>query len=180
MRTCNIDIVTLKPKQRTTRINMTSTPHTIATGDATPSEPTTMETSVGDTVPTPPPAILAEYNQLTRQVRMLNQRINALKPALKSFVASMPSQSIDAGDGKIRIATLTRSTPITRRFVTTALVDMLKEQDQGGPPLSDADRDALVAATVAFIWQRRTVRTTQRLMRTWTSTPKRHADDMRD
>jgi hypothetical protein len=153
-----------------------STPLSIPTGFIETNAPVSMDVIAGGTVPAAPPTIVDVYTDLTQQVRQLNQRIAALRPALTAFVATMPSQVMDTGDGKIRIATVTRSTSLTRRFMTAALGAMMDHQD-GTTPRPPAERDALVAAAVAFIWQRRTVRTTTRLVRTWASARKRRAGD---
>jgi pseudouridine-5'-phosphate glycosidase len=161
-----------------------STPHIIATTDTATGVPAAiaMEATVAVTHALPTPSVVDECSQMERQIRHLRQRLRVLRPALTAFVATLPSQSLDAGDSRIILATTRRSTSITRRFITSALADLLKQQEQGATTRSDDERDAIAAAMTSFIRQRRTVRTTQRLVRTWATARKRRADaiDMRD
>jgi hypothetical protein len=135
--------------------------------------------STGSAVAVAPPAV-DEYNALSRQMRHIRQRLNALRPALAAFVTTLPTQSLNVGDGKLRMATTSHASPITRRFLQTTLIEMFLQQEREAETArSEVERDALVNAMVTYIAQRRTVRTSTRLVRTWSSARKRRTDDSR-
>jgi hypothetical protein len=96
-----------------------------------------------------PPHVL-EYNELAVRIKQQRARLHELAPTVTAYIASLPSQSYDFGDGKIRLTSTVVRSAVSEPFVRKSIQEVLQRSD---PRCSEAECKRIAKAMSQYIWQ---------------------------
>jgi hypothetical protein len=131
------------------------------------------EQAIGTSAPIP--THVREYNELVVRIKQQRARLHELAPTVTAYIASLPSQSYDFGDGKIRLTSSVVRSAVTESFVRKSIQEVLQRSD---PRCSETERKRIAKTMSQYIWQQRSARTNTRLDRTWSRKRKCRVEDL--
>jgi hypothetical protein len=139
------------------------------------SAPTQSNTNVSVRAPTPQsseafPGMseLQEYNIIQFKMKAYRERLKVLTPRVKRVMGTLPSQSFDVGDGKVKLTTTTTFRPMTLPSLKDATLKLILTQS-GSAQRSHKKNQDLAEQMAEFLWGQRPQTQIQRLHRTWST-----------